>query len=140
MWPATSSFRKGSVDREGPCQALAHGEQRPIVGSGALRHGLDNKYGYLRIIDIPAEVAAHEPWFNPTLTQVNDSVVRLGILGGSTADPRARPQVARRECFFYLPLKDDRQGASPLNSRTLDTLSISCAILPAIRSGAGDRL
>jgi mannose-6-phosphate isomerase-like protein (cupin superfamily) len=43
---------------------------------------LDNKYGYLRTIDIPAEVAAHAPWFNQTLTQVNDSVVRLGILKG----------------------------------------------------------
>jgi mannose-6-phosphate isomerase-like protein (cupin superfamily) len=43
---------------------------------------LDNKYGYLRTIDIPAEVAAHAPWFNQTLTRVNDSVVRLGILQG----------------------------------------------------------
>lgn len=43
---------------------------------------LDNKYGYLTVIDIPAEVAAHAPWFNQTLTQVNDAVVRLGILEG----------------------------------------------------------
>jgi mannose-6-phosphate isomerase-like protein (cupin superfamily) len=43
---------------------------------------LDNKYGYLRTIDIPAEVAEHAPWFNQTLTKVNDSVVRLGILQG----------------------------------------------------------
>ena len=43
---------------------------------------LDNKYGYLTTIDIPAEVAAHEPWFNQTLTQVNDCVVRLGIIQG----------------------------------------------------------
>jgi mannose-6-phosphate isomerase-like protein (cupin superfamily) len=43
---------------------------------------LDNKYGYLETIDIPAEVAAHAPWFNQTLTQVNDCVVRLGILQG----------------------------------------------------------
>jgi len=43
---------------------------------------LDNKYGYLTVIDIPAEVAEHAPWFNQTLTQVNDSVVRLGILQG----------------------------------------------------------
>jgi mannose-6-phosphate isomerase-like protein (cupin superfamily) len=43
---------------------------------------LDNKYGNLRVIDIPAEVAAHEPWFNQTLTQVNDCVVRLGIIEG----------------------------------------------------------
>jgi mannose-6-phosphate isomerase-like protein (cupin superfamily) len=34
------------------------------------------------VIDIPAEVAAHEPWFNQTLTSVNDPVVRLGIFRG----------------------------------------------------------
>jgi glutathione S-transferase len=43
---------------------------------------MDNKYGVSKTIDIPSEVAAHEPWFNQTLTQVNDSLVRLGILGG----------------------------------------------------------
>jgi mannose-6-phosphate isomerase-like protein (cupin superfamily) len=41
-----------------------------------------NKYGYLSLVDIPAEVAAHEPWFNMTLTEVNDAVVRLGIFQG----------------------------------------------------------
>ena len=43
---------------------------------------LDDKYGSLAVIDIPAEIAAHEPWFNQTLTTVNDAVVRLGILEG----------------------------------------------------------
>jgi mannose-6-phosphate isomerase-like protein (cupin superfamily) len=44
---------------------------------------LDNKYGYSRLIDIDAEVAAcNVPWFNQTLTAVNDSVVRLGIFHG----------------------------------------------------------
>ena len=43
---------------------------------------LDDKYGSLELIDIPAEIAAHEPWFNQTLTTVNDSVVRLGIIEG----------------------------------------------------------
>lgn len=43
---------------------------------------LDNKYGELTVIDIPAEVAAHQPWFNQTLTRVNDCVVRLGIIEG----------------------------------------------------------
>src|SRR5581483_2968778 len=40
------------------------------------------KYGSLALIDLPAEIAAHEPWFNQTLTSVNDAVVRLGILEG----------------------------------------------------------
>jgi mannose-6-phosphate isomerase-like protein (cupin superfamily) len=43
---------------------------------------LDDKYGHSKLIDIPAEVAAHEPWFNQTLTTVNDAVVRLGIIEG----------------------------------------------------------
>jgi mannose-6-phosphate isomerase-like protein (cupin superfamily) len=43
---------------------------------------LDNKYGYLTVVDIPKEIADHAPWFNQTLTRVNDSVVRLGILEG----------------------------------------------------------
>jgi mannose-6-phosphate isomerase-like protein (cupin superfamily) len=43
---------------------------------------MNDKYGQLRVIDIGAEAAAHEPWFNQTLTTVNDAVVRLGIFHG----------------------------------------------------------
>jgi mannose-6-phosphate isomerase-like protein (cupin superfamily) len=43
---------------------------------------LDDKYGHMRLVDIPGEIAAHEPWFNQTLTTVNGSVVRLGIIEG----------------------------------------------------------
>jgi mannose-6-phosphate isomerase-like protein (cupin superfamily) len=43
---------------------------------------LDDKYGSLQVIDIDADAAAHEPWFNQTLTTVNDAVVRLGVLHG----------------------------------------------------------
>src|SRR6201996_2158082 len=43
---------------------------------------LDDKFGSMVVIDIPAEIAAHEPWFNETLTTVNDSVVRLGVIEG----------------------------------------------------------
>jgi len=43
---------------------------------------LDDKYGQLTLIDVAAEAAAHEPWFNQTLTSVNDAVVRLGVLEG----------------------------------------------------------
>jgi len=43
---------------------------------------LDDKYGSLQLVDIPAEIASHEPWFNQTLTTVNDSVVRLGLIEG----------------------------------------------------------
>jgi mannose-6-phosphate isomerase-like protein (cupin superfamily) len=43
---------------------------------------LDDKYGSLQLVDIPAEIASHEPWFNQTLTTVNDAVVRLGLIEG----------------------------------------------------------
>ena len=43
---------------------------------------LDDKFGALSVIDVAAEAAAHEPWFNQTLTTVNDAVVRLGVIHG----------------------------------------------------------
>lgn len=43
----------------------------------------DIHFGPLEMIDIPAMVAAcDDPWFNQTLCQVNDCVVRLGIIRG----------------------------------------------------------
>lgn len=44
---------------------------------------LDIKYKPLELIDVPCIVRdCTEKWFNQTLTQVNDSVVRLGIVEG----------------------------------------------------------
>ena len=43
---------------------------------------LDDKFGQSTFIDVAAYAAEHEPWFNQTLTTVNDSVVRLGVLHG----------------------------------------------------------
>jgi mannose-6-phosphate isomerase-like protein (cupin superfamily) len=44
---------------------------------------LDVKYPHLEVIDVPAIVnECKEKWFNQTLTQVNDSVVRIGIVEG----------------------------------------------------------
>jgi mannose-6-phosphate isomerase-like protein (cupin superfamily) len=44
---------------------------------------LDVKFGFLELIDVPGLVAAcKEQWFNQTLCQVNDCVVRLGVLQG----------------------------------------------------------
>lgn len=43
----------------------------------------DIRYGHLELIDVPEIVEqCTEKWFNQTLTQVNDSVVRLGIVEG----------------------------------------------------------
>ena len=44
---------------------------------------LDIKYGHLERIDIPEIVrTCTEKWFNQTLTKVNNSVVRIGIVEG----------------------------------------------------------
>lgn len=43
---------------------------------------LDDKFGQMQQFDVGAEATAHAPWFNQTLTTVNDSVVRLGVLEG----------------------------------------------------------
>jgi mannose-6-phosphate isomerase-like protein (cupin superfamily) len=44
---------------------------------------LDVKYEHLELIDVPGIVKNNkEKWFNQTLTQVNDSVVRIGIIEG----------------------------------------------------------
>jgi mannose-6-phosphate isomerase-like protein (cupin superfamily) len=44
---------------------------------------LDVKFSHLEKIDIPAMIeACKDKWFNQTLTEVNDSVVRLGIVEG----------------------------------------------------------
>jgi mannose-6-phosphate isomerase-like protein (cupin superfamily) len=44
---------------------------------------LDVKFKHLELIDIPAIVReCKDKWFNQTLTKVNDSVVRVGIVQG----------------------------------------------------------
>jgi mannose-6-phosphate isomerase-like protein (cupin superfamily) len=44
---------------------------------------LDIKYDHQQLIDIPSIVAATTlKWSNQTLTKVNDSVVRIGIIEG----------------------------------------------------------
>jgi hypothetical protein len=44
---------------------------------------LNVHYGPLEVVDVPALVAAcKDRWYNQTLCQVNDSVVRLGVVQG----------------------------------------------------------
>src|SRR3982751_1472893 len=44
---------------------------------------LDVKYAPLELVDVPALVAAcTDKWYNQTLSRVNDSVVRLGVVEG----------------------------------------------------------
>jgi mannose-6-phosphate isomerase-like protein (cupin superfamily) len=50
--------------------------------AGSYDINLKVKFDQLEHIDVGAEAAAVEPWFNQTLTAVNDSVVRLGVVEG----------------------------------------------------------
>lgn len=44
---------------------------------------LDIKYNHLQLVDVPQIVKdCKDKWFNQTLTKVNDSVVRIGIVEG----------------------------------------------------------
>jgi mannose-6-phosphate isomerase-like protein (cupin superfamily) len=44
---------------------------------------LDIKFKHLELIDVPTLVQeCKDPWFNQTLTKVNESVVRIGIVQG----------------------------------------------------------
>ncbi len=44
---------------------------------------MDIKYKHLEVIDVPQIVKENkEKWFNQTLTQINDSVARIGIVEG----------------------------------------------------------
>jgi mannose-6-phosphate isomerase-like protein (cupin superfamily) len=44
---------------------------------------LDIKFPALTLVDVPSLVAAcRDQWYNQTLCQVNDSVVRLGVMQG----------------------------------------------------------
>ena len=44
---------------------------------------LDIRFGHLQKIDVPKMVkACTDKWYNETLTQVNESVIRLGIVEG----------------------------------------------------------
>ena len=44
---------------------------------------MDIKYKHLEVIDVPQIIKENkEKWFNQTLTQINDSVARIGIVEG----------------------------------------------------------
>ena len=76
----------------------------------------DDKYGQLTHIDLAAEGAAHDPWFNQTLTAVNDCVVRLAVIDGRLVDWHKH----KEEDEFFLVLEGrleiEIEGRGPLCS------------------------
>src|SRR5258706_15101161 len=75
---------------------------------------LDIKFPHLEKIDIPQMVReCTDKWFNQTLTKVNDSVVRLGILEG---EYHWHKHTNDDEFFFVL----DGQFLIDLEDRTIE--------------------
>jgi mannose-6-phosphate isomerase-like protein (cupin superfamily) len=72
-----------------------------------------DRFGHLELIDISAEAAAHEPWFNETLTSVNEAVIRLGVIDG---DFRWHKHDEQDEFFLVLDgeLLVDIEGADTI--------------------------
>jgi mannose-6-phosphate isomerase-like protein (cupin superfamily) len=67
--------------------AVVEPEARAVLAGfdERVRHielGDEDAFAHLELIDVAAEAAAHAPWFNETLTTVNDAVVRLGVIEG----------------------------------------------------------
>jgi mannose-6-phosphate isomerase-like protein (cupin superfamily) len=89
---------------------------------------LDDKYGQLAHIDIDAEAASHDPWFNQTLTTVNDAVVRLGVLRG---DFHWHKHDAEDEFFLVLEgeLEIEVEGREPVRLTPHDGVTIPKGVM-----------
>src|SRR6478735_10596986 len=74
---------------------------------------LEDKFGSLNLIDVGAEAAAvGDEWVNQTLTTVNDSVVRLGVIEGEFHWHKHE----REDEFFYVvdgELEIEVEGREP---------------------------
>ncbi len=86
------------------------------------------KYGQLRVVDIPAELREHVPWFNQTLTTVNDAVVRLGIFEG---DFPWHKHVEQDEFFLVLDgeMVLDVEGREPIVLRKHEGFTVPKNVL-----------
>jgi mannose-6-phosphate isomerase-like protein (cupin superfamily) len=75
---------------------------------------LDVKFGPLERIDLQPLIDANQrPWYNQTLSRVNDCVVRLGVVEGEYV----WHQHADEDEFFYVvdgELVIDLEGARPI--------------------------
>lgn len=93
----------------------------------------DVKYGQLCLIDVPAELRANPPWFNQTLTTVNDAVVRLGIFEG---DFPWHKHVDQDELFFVLEgeIVLDVEGREPVRLRVHEGFTVPKNVMHRPRS------
>jgi mannose-6-phosphate isomerase-like protein (cupin superfamily) len=84
---------------------------------------MDIKYGYSKLINIPKLVSeVEDDWFNQSLTIVNDSVVRLGIVKGKF---HWHTHQEEDEFFFvlqgklFLELENETIELSPMQGYTV---------------------
>lgn len=93
----------------------------------------DVKYEHLAVVDIPAEVASNTPWFNQTLTTVNDAVVRLGIFEGEFPWHKHTEQDE-----FFLVLDGeiflDVEGSEPVHLQTHQGFTVPKGVVHRPRS------
>src|SRR5579871_2775617 len=97
---------------------------------------LDDKFGKLSLIDLAHEAAAHEPWFNQTLTTVNDSVVRLGVIDG---DFHWHKHDATDEFFLVLDgrLLIDVEGADTVTLERQQAYTVPRGVVHRTRAPSG---
>jgi mannose-6-phosphate isomerase-like protein (cupin superfamily) len=97
------------------------------------RNNEEVKYGQLRLIDVPAELRDHAPWFNQTLTTVNDAVVRLGIFEG---DFPWHKHTNQDEFFFVLEgeIWLDVEGRDPVRLGVHEGLTVPRTVMHRPRS------
>ena len=93
----------------------------------------DVKYGQLQLVDVPAELREHAPWFNQTLTTVNDAVVRLGIFEG---DFPWHKHTEQDEFFFVLEgeIELDVEGREPVRLGVHEGLTVPKNVMHRPRS------
>jgi mannose-6-phosphate isomerase-like protein (cupin superfamily) len=88
------------------------------------RINLEDKFGSLTLIDVGAEAAAvGDEWVNQTLTTVNDSVVRLGVIEGEFHWHKHD----REDEFFYVvegELEIEVEGREPFLLRPQQGVTI----------------
>jgi len=91
------------------------------------------KYGQGELIDIPAEMRAHKPWFNETLCSVNDAVIRFGIFEGEFP----YHQHADQDEFFLVlegEISMDVQGREPVVLKQFQGFTVPKGIVHRPRS------
>ncbi len=97
------------------------------------RNNPDDKYGQLRVVDIPAEIRDNAPWFNQTLTTVNDAVIRLGIFEG---DFPWHKHTDQDEFFLVLEgeITLDVEGRDAVHLRTFEGYTVPKNVVHRPRS------